>query len=269
MVALSRGGVDVFLRAHVETDGGNASFVLLLLDYWPLRSPGIRRSNRFPGVALLRKFPCWRFRLRCVRITVLAQHEAVSPLPLSLRLSERVRISMSSICGKCFIPTGLVVSIHFPKVVCLTWKSFWAGCLLLAISTTVFSVRRKSSLAAVRLAVVSGNAGTGDWCFAGRRASTRRSIHLSSANWTLHRVDLEPRRIHYPASLISIGTKRCVDSCRSRTRSLRAQSNCVLAKQPHFVGPRPGIYFRQYCRAKQSRQCAVGRRKSGRSHPSF
>jgi len=117
-------------------------FVLLLLDYWPLKRFTTSENQSIPWRSVLDKFPLLALSGAVCAITVLAQHEAVSPLPLSLRLSNAA-VSSVVYLRQLIFPAGLVVLYPFPERGLPQPEIFLAGYLLIAISAAVFFARRK------------------------------------------------------------------------------------------------------------------------------
>lgn len=118
-------------------------FVLLLLDYWPLkRLMAPETSARFQWRCILDKVPLLALSGIMCAITILAQHGAVSPLPLSLRLSNAA-VSSIVYLRQMLFPSGLVVLYPFPEHGLPHLEIFLACGLLVAISLAVFLVRRK------------------------------------------------------------------------------------------------------------------------------
>ncbi len=118
-------------------------FVLLLLDYWPLNRFTASKNHPIPWRCVLDKIPLLALSAATCAITVLAQHEAVSPLPLLLRLSNAALSSVVYLRQMLF-PSGLVVLYPFPEHGLPQSEIFLACGLLIAISATVFLGRRKS-----------------------------------------------------------------------------------------------------------------------------
>jgi protein O-mannosyl-transferase len=116
-------------------------FVLLLLDYWPLNRSMTPENRLIPWRCILDKVPLLALSAAMCVVTVLAQHEAVSPLPLTLRLSNAA-VSSIVYLRQMFFPSGLVVLYPFPEHGFPRAEIFSVGCLLIAISAVVFLVRR-------------------------------------------------------------------------------------------------------------------------------
>jgi protein O-mannosyl-transferase len=117
-------------------------FVLVLLDYWPLNRFKVSENHTIPRRCIFDKIPLLALSAAVCAATILAQHEAVSPLPLSLRLSNAA-VSSLVYLRQLFFPTGLVVLYPFPEHGLPRPEIFLACGLLVAISVTVFLARRK------------------------------------------------------------------------------------------------------------------------------
>jgi tetratricopeptide (TPR) repeat protein len=117
-------------------------FVLLLLDFWPLNRFQASASHPFNWRCILDKIPLLALSAGTCAITILAQHGAVSPLPLSLRLSNAA-VSAVTYLRQMLFPSGLVVLYPFPEHGLPRPELLLACFLLIAISATVFLARRK------------------------------------------------------------------------------------------------------------------------------
>jgi len=121
-------------------------FVLLLLDYWPLKRP-VRRSlgeGGFNTGLILEKIPFFLLSLAaCIR-TLLAQKNAIAPVAetaLSLRVCNAL-VSYLTYIGQMAYPAGLAV--YYPLARDLPfWKGAPALVFLLAISAGAFHWRRR------------------------------------------------------------------------------------------------------------------------------
>jgi len=117
-------------------------FVLLLLDYWPLNRFETSENHSIFCRCILEKIPLLALSGAMCLITVLAQHDAVSPLPLSLRL-ENAAVSCILYLRQMIFPSKLVVLYPFPEQGLPQPAIFLACYLLIAISAAAFAVRRK------------------------------------------------------------------------------------------------------------------------------
>jgi tetratricopeptide (TPR) repeat protein len=117
-------------------------FVLLLLDYWPLKRLAASGGHLILRRCVLDKIPLLLLSAMTCLVTVLAQHEAVSPLPLPLRLSNAA-VSSIVYVQQMFFPSGLVALYPFPEHGLPYTEIFLACSLLTAISATAFLVRRQ------------------------------------------------------------------------------------------------------------------------------
>ncbi len=117
-------------------------FILFLLDYWPLNRFIASENRSIPWRCICDKIPLLALSAAMCAATILAQHEAVSPLPLSLRLSNAAVSSMVYL-RQLFFPADLVVLYPFPEHGLPQAEIILVGCLLLAISVAVFLARGK------------------------------------------------------------------------------------------------------------------------------
>jgi len=117
-------------------------FVLLLVDYWPLNRFAVSEHHSIPWRCLFDKVLLLALSAAMCAITILAQHDAVSPLPLSLRLYNAA-VSSVVYLRQMFFPSGLVVLYPFPEHGLPRPEILLACFLLLAISATAFLTRRK------------------------------------------------------------------------------------------------------------------------------
>jgi Flp pilus assembly protein TadD len=130
-------------------------FVLLLLDYWPLRrfslsatgdtgaEPG---SGRKMAWRLAKeKIPLITLSAASCLVTMLAQKEVIKPVqdfPLPLRL-ENALVSYMVYLRQMFHPVDLAVFYPYPKSGLPVWEVAWAGVALATISAGVVLLRRK------------------------------------------------------------------------------------------------------------------------------
>lgn len=117
-------------------------FILLLLDYWPLRRFTLAEGQLIPWRCIVEKIPLLALSAAVCAITILAQHEAMSPLPLSLRLANAA-VSCVVYVWQMIYPAGLVVLYPFPENGLPRWEILGAFFVLAAISIGGFVGRRK------------------------------------------------------------------------------------------------------------------------------
>jgi Flp pilus assembly protein TadD len=132
-------------------------FVLLLLDYWPLKrftgpvfagggaGPvyGLKNSS-FPLRLTVEKIPLLALSLASSVAAIIAQGQAVQPLekfPLSLRIGNAL-VSCVSYGWQMFYPAGLAVFHPYPASGLPSWEVILAFLIVLAISVGVFHWRR-------------------------------------------------------------------------------------------------------------------------------
>jgi protein O-mannosyl-transferase len=123
-------------------------FVLLLLDYWPLRRLHLSTIN-FPLSTLLEKLPFLALCVASSIVTYIVQHEggAVSTqLPLGGRVANAL-VSYVRYVGKMLWPENL--SVLYPHPGYWPWKPVLGSALLLLVITVavLFFARRKAYLA--------------------------------------------------------------------------------------------------------------------------
>jgi len=117
-------------------------FVLLLLDYWPLKRFTPSKQSPIPWRCLIEKIPLLALSAIVCLITVRAQQQAVSPLTLPLRI-ENAAVSCVIYLRQMIYPAGLVVMYPFPEHGLPASAIVAAGIILLAISAAVIVLRRK------------------------------------------------------------------------------------------------------------------------------
>ena len=113
-------------------------FVLILLDFWPLR----RSAETIPKL-LLEKIPLFLLSAASCTLTYLihAGGGSILGLPLSLRL-ENLLFSYATYLGKTFLPVDL--SCFYPHAhTSLGFSAFLAGLLLLIVSGAVLFLMRR------------------------------------------------------------------------------------------------------------------------------
>ena len=117
-------------------------FILFLLDYWPLKRFTPSEERSIPWRLILEKIPLLALSGVVCVITILAQKEAVSPLPLSLRIANAA-VSCVVYLRQMIYPAGLVVLYPFPESGLPMRKIIGACFVLLAISIGAIAARRK------------------------------------------------------------------------------------------------------------------------------
>lgn len=128
-------------------------FVLMLLDYWPLKrwqntlSAPSEHRFKFTGRLLVEKIPFFMLSLASVIATIMAQNKAGSiasleRIPFMERLFNAI-ISYTAYLGYIFWPADLAVFYPFNFFVPL-WKVLLSGMILLCITMVVLSSIRKA-----------------------------------------------------------------------------------------------------------------------------
>lgn len=120
-------------------------FVLLLLDFWPLR----RLPSAKPRVVLLEKLPFLVLSTGIALATYIVQQgsRAIKAFPLVLRV-ENALVSYMAYIGKTFWPADLAVFYPYPHNVPL-WEVTFAGLVLGCVSVVVVRAFRKHPYLAV------------------------------------------------------------------------------------------------------------------------
>ena len=117
-------------------------FVLLLLDYWPLKRFEPSHKQVIPWHLLVEKVPLLVFSgIVCVA-TWFAQAEAIAPLPLPVRIGNALA-SYVTYVRQLLWPAGLAVYYPHPGNILPFWRIITAAALLLAITIAAIAVRRK------------------------------------------------------------------------------------------------------------------------------
>lgn len=119
-------------------------FVLLLLDYWPLKRFNQPDGHSVTRRLILEKIPLLAVSGAACVATLFAQQEAITPLPLALRIGNAV-VSYVAYIGQMIYPAGLVVYYPHPGSSLPLWKIIAAFILLLGISAGALATRRKHS----------------------------------------------------------------------------------------------------------------------------
>jgi hypothetical protein len=122
-------------------------FLLLLLDYWPLRRLDFstRHSRRSTIMRLmLEKLPFIFLSVASCVATILVQLKAIKPmiaLPLTLRCDNAL-VSYVTYCGQMVWPQNL--AMYYPyRFDAPAWQTAGAGALLLSITLLAFSAWRR------------------------------------------------------------------------------------------------------------------------------
>ena len=128
-------------------------FVLLLIDYWPLRRPGAssRESQPVAGLLLLlEKVPFFLLSVASCVITFLVQRKG-GAVSTALTLDERIAnalVSYARYIGKMFWPKNLSILYPHPGH-WLAWQVMVSAGLLLAVSAAVILMARRRPYLAV------------------------------------------------------------------------------------------------------------------------
>ena len=118
-------------------------FVLMLLDYWPLkRIDGILTDRRAVGRLILDKIPLLALAAASCTATLVAQNVAIHQIPPQWRLANAL-VSYVEYLGQLFWPMRLAVYYPYPESNRLAWEAAGSLALLIAISAIAVLWRRK------------------------------------------------------------------------------------------------------------------------------
>ena len=117
-------------------------FVLLLLDYWPLKRFAQPGRRLVPWRLIVEKVPLLALSGAACVVTLFAQKGAIASLPLSLRIGNAL-VSYVVYIRQMICPVGLAVCYPYPENGLPLWKMIAAFILLLIISAVAVAVRRK------------------------------------------------------------------------------------------------------------------------------
>ncbi len=148
-------------------------FVLLLLDYWPLRrmeptppDDRLRQAWRL----IVEKIPLFALSIASCIATIYAQGRSVTTMEsvtLSQRFSNAV-VSYAAYLGDFFCPTRLALFYPYPKNGWATWQVVGALLALTAVSAGALRLSAAIPLSVRRMVLVSRNARAYDRPGAGR-----------------------------------------------------------------------------------------------------
>jgi Flp pilus assembly protein TadD len=124
-------------------------FVMLLLDYWPLRRfqrSEVRSQRSVVRGLVVEKIPLFALVAAAAVITFLAQSHlggvrTFTEAPITLRLSNAL-VSYAKYLLLAFWPNDLAVFYPFPKAGIPAWQIIGAALLLIAITAFCFSQRK-------------------------------------------------------------------------------------------------------------------------------
>ena len=117
-------------------------FVLLLLDYWPLRRFSQPGECLIPWRLIAEKLPLLALSGAACAATFFAQKEAIASLPFPVRIANAL-VSCVAYLGQMIYPVGLAVYYPHPENSLALWKIFAAFVLLLVISIAALAIQRK------------------------------------------------------------------------------------------------------------------------------
>ena len=117
-------------------------FVLLLLDYWPLKRFGTPANHvAMARKLIIEKIPLIVFSMAACGVTLLVQQPA-KVISFSLRLSNAL-VSCVAYCGQMFYPAGLAVMYPYPIHGLPVGKIILSLLLLLAVTVGAFCWRQR------------------------------------------------------------------------------------------------------------------------------
>ncbi|MCL6519684.1 MAG: tetratricopeptide repeat protein [Armatimonadetes bacterium] len=125
-------------------------FVLLLMDFWPLRRFSAANHSLFSTLTnkklLVEKIPLFGLTISSAIVTYIAQQKGLSVAtleryPVGMRIGNAL-ISYVSYIGKMIIPSGLSVFYPYPTVI-VTWKMVGALVIIVAITALVLWQSRR------------------------------------------------------------------------------------------------------------------------------
>jgi len=167
-------------------------FVLLLLDYWPLRrwttaAAGRRRLPLPPFKLVSEKLPLFALAAASSVVTYIVQQRggavaALETLPVGARLGNAA-VACVTYLGRTFWPAGLAVLYPLSSPL-PGWKVAGSCALLAAITAAVLAGARRAPFLVTGWLWYLGTLGPGDRPCAGGRCSPRRTgtpMSLSSA----------------------------------------------------------------------------------------
>jgi protein O-mannosyl-transferase len=117
-------------------------FVLLLLDYWPLRRVAQPGCPLVPGRLIVEKIPFLALSIAVCAVTLFAQQEAISTLPLATRIGNAL-VSYVVYLEQMIYPAGLAVYYPYPAHGLPLGKIIMALFLLLVITTGAAAMQQK------------------------------------------------------------------------------------------------------------------------------
>ncbi|MGO9586462.1 MAG: tetratricopeptide repeat protein [Limisphaerales bacterium] len=117
-------------------------FVLLLLDYWPLKRFPQPDGRLIPWKLIIEKLPLLALSVMVCVVTLFAQRQAIASLPLSVRVGNAL-VSYVVYLKQMIYPVGLAVYYPHPEGRLPTWEIITAATVLLGISAGAVVVRRR------------------------------------------------------------------------------------------------------------------------------
>ena len=165
-------------------------FVLLLLDYWPLRRFSQPGGRLIPWRLIAEKLPLLALSGAACVATFFAQKEAIASLPLSVRIGNAL-VSYVAYLGQMIYPVGLAVYYPHPGNGLALWKIYRGLCPVAGHLHRCPCHPAETALVFDRLVVVFGDVGSGNRVDSVGDAGAGGPLHLSAADWPVYSSDLD------------------------------------------------------------------------------
>ena len=247
-------------------------FVLLLLDWWPLhrvkldggrRREGWRRETcgLFGGL-VKEKIPLFLLSVGSCVATALVPEKVLDSdrLPFLERIGNAL-VSYGIYLRQMVFPAGLAIPYPNPPHGLPFWEVALAFVLLAAISISVLACRNKTPVPAGGLALVSGNAGSGDWDYSNIVLCPCGSLHLFAWNRAGPGGDMGGGGLEHGVETSAGGAGRFDGRRDWRIDGLRLETDRVLEKQRNLVDPHARLHHRQLRGPLQPRHTLFTRRE--------
>ena len=239
-------------------------FVLLLLDFWPLRrftqaagAPAAAESGRCFGRLpigwrlVVEKIPLLLLSAASCAIVVLVHRpmkglEDIEPLSPATRVANAL-VAYAAYLGQSFWPVLLSPFYPHPARHLPTSQAVEALVLLLAISVLVALRLAAAAISAGRLALVFGNAGAGQRIAGDVRSCPRRPLHLSEPDRLVDRSglgsagDLSILAIRPGDNPVGLDPCGPLGGGGRRAGSGSPAADELLAQRRNDLGPRGGL----------------------------
>ena len=226
-------------------------FVLLLLDYWPLRRIGAGVSNVRTQVltSSLEKIPLLALSAISSVVTFIAQKAAVGwteELPIFERITNAV-VSYVLYIWQMLWPFRLAVFYPHPENRLPLWEIISSFLLLICITAGSHRFAKTTALFNYRLVVVCGNARAGDRPGASRLARAGRQIHILTPDRFIHSSYVGSGRSDSFVATSAHSLDHCRNTYDRCLELARVDSDQVLARQRNPVQARARRDDKQRC----------------------